>query len=94
MKKIYGFALAAVLPVASIADTDAYGNEIRYGDDGTTVTYRFWVSGDKAETATTVRSNTKSFVFTDWLESRARTSLSDFLTIVTRPWSGLSVIVR
>ena len=42
---------AAALP--SLADTDIYGNEIfSYTEGGVQKTYKFWVSGTKAEIAT------------------------------------------
>ena len=59
------FAMAVAAAVASFAtlpasaETDAYGNEINPvdPDTGTAVEYRFWVSGEKAETATIASSS-------------------------------------
>ena len=43
-------AAAALVAVAVFADTDVYGNEIRYENDGVTVKYRFWYGSETAET--------------------------------------------
>lgn len=57
MRRIHcGTILAAVLaaasPFALSGETDVYGNEIfTYTEGGVQKTYRFWVSGDKAEDA-------------------------------------------
>lgn len=49
-------ALAAFSPLH--AETDIYGNEVfTYTEDGVTKTYKFWVSGTKAEIATSSNSN-------------------------------------
>ena len=43
-------AVAAALATAAVfADTDVYGNEIRYESDGVTVKYRFWYGSETAE---------------------------------------------
>ena len=46
-------AASAVMSLSANAETDIYGNEIRtYSEGGATKTYKFWVSGTKAEVAT------------------------------------------
>ena len=54
-------AASAVMPLSANAETDIYGNEIRtYSEGGATKTYKFWVSGTKAEVATFANSSLAS----------------------------------
>ena len=46
-------AVAAMVSQGAVAETDVYGNEIfQYTEGGVQKTYKFWVSGTKAEIAT------------------------------------------
>lgn len=91
---VAGLAAAVLSPPTLVADTDIYGNDIIYESDGVTVKYKFWVSGTKAEVASSARSATASFTPAGTFESRSRTLLSRITTIVTKPWVGLFLIVR
>lgn len=94
-KLAFGIVLLAVMStVPTFAATDDYGNDIVYESDGVTVKYKFWVSGEKAEVASSARSYTKSFTPAGMFESRSRTLLSRITTIVTKPWTDFIMIVR
>jgi hypothetical protein len=92
-----GFAACAAfaaLPFAVVADTDAYGNEIWYESDGTTVKYQFWYSEQKAEDTTKSNTSTCSCTNAEAFESRSRTWLSAIGRICSTPWVGFFLIVR
>ena len=77
---ILAAALAAASPFALSGETDVYGNEIfTYTEGGVQKTYRFWVSGDKAEDAALDNSSASRVCHFDLAKRR-------FQPMATRVW--------
>lgn len=82
---------AAAFGAASVfADTDIYGNEIQYDDQGN-VTYRFWYASQTAESMSPADSVSTVFAMSDAFEPRYRTSaVSDGKC----HYRGLLIVIR
>ncbi len=95
-RTMLGAALAAfALPFAALADTDAYGNEIRtYTEGGVQKTYRFWYPSQRMEVMTAVGTSTAVFASSDTFETRNRTWLFALGRICSLRWVGTVFTVR
>lgn len=79
---------AALSPL--LAETDIYGNEIKYNGQGE-VTYRFWYGSQTAESMSPSDSASATFVMSDTFEPRYRASaVSDGKC----HFRGLHIVIR
>ena len=94
-KALLTAAMAGAFAFLALADADVYGNEIKtYTEGGVQKTYQFWVSGTKAEEASSANSSAAASDANFSLEAVFKSALATLGGWLYSTKSGLILIFK